>query len=54
MRQIAWLQDQLNLDAKVAGQCLFGMWGNGQWPGFDMVSTQMVDLIAKYNAGHNS
>jgi hypothetical protein len=47
-----WLADQMNSDPYVLGFAIFGLFQNGQWPNFEIFSSNIGQTIGDYNTVH--
>jgi len=50
--QILWLEQQIDQDAYVKAQFVFGMGLQGRFSPFDILGTRIVDILGAYNAAH--
>jgi len=48
VREWFWLSDEMDKDDYVIGQAIFGVFGDGQWPKFDIANTGIVDALGRY------
>jgi len=48
VREWFWLSDEMDKDDYVIGQAIFGVFGDGQWPAFDIANTGIVDALGRY------
>ncbi len=51
-KDFVWLADQMNSDPYVLGFAIFGLFQNGQWPNFEIFSSNIGQTIGDYNTVH--